>query len=138
MSKYPRFRRLICRCVAYLRSPGYDTVEPETLEEYYTAIKELQETVNDIISQIQPEEHYPRADELQLIKYHKRFRWLMGQITQRAQDSLNRDHYNFRLTPGHPESERLHKTEIAQLRELGYRVKVSLEEDDTYIATIRW
>lgn len=124
-----KFSRIISKIRQTLTHPCN-----EELRDHYDAIIELQERVNQILDTIQPNVTYPTADELSLIRYHNRFDWLMGEIVRRA----SRDHskYRFYLTPGHPESERLHKVEIDKLKDLGYKVRITI--DDDYEAIISW
>ena len=108
--------------------------DEENLIDYYDALIELQQKVNSILDIVQPRVYYPRADELSLIRYHERFSLLIDEIVRRASKDCTK--YRFYLTPGHPESERLHSLEIKQLKDLGYKVRITI--DDDYEAVISW
>jgi hypothetical protein len=124
-----KFSRIISKIRQTLKHP-----DSEELHDHYDAIVELQGKVNHILDNIQPNVTYPTAEELSLIRYHNRFDWLMEEIVCKA----SRDHsrYRFYLTSGHPESERLHRVEIDKLKKLGYRVRITI--DDDYEAIISW
>lgn len=124
-----KFSRLIGRIRSTLTTP-----DDESLIPHYEALIELQDKLDQVIQTIQPNKTYPRADELSLIRYHNRFEWLIGEIVDRAR--RDKTTYRFYLTPGHPESERLHSVELEQLKELGYRVRIII--DDDYEAIISW
>jgi hypothetical protein len=108
--------------------------DSEILVPHYDAIVELQDVVNQIIQNIQPVACYPRAEDLSLIRYHNRFESIMDNVVDRA--IKDKSMWRMYLPPGAPESERLHKWEIDQLKDLGYKVRITI--DDDYEAIVSW
>lgn len=108
----------------------------KTQEDLVEKLEEVRESLNGLIDNIQPPRDFPRADELALIKYHNRFKTIMDIIVTRASRGL--DYYRFYLTPGHPPSERIHDCELSQLKELGYKTKVTIDSEGNYEMIVSW
>lgn len=112
--------------------------ESREIQDINDALLEITDRINSIIGCINSiyREPFPSAKELPKIKYETRMNELAEKLIRA--DKYGKTKFIIKLTPGHPESEQLHDSEIEFLENNGYKLTIKYNKDTSYEATIRW